>query len=89
MTGQPTTIDAVVPTASSTAKAIAEAAALDAVGEGTVTGIKGDDEETSYVEVTVVDGSTLDVRLDEIVCVVGAEDDGATISKVTTPGGRG
>ncbi len=60
------------------ARAQAEKAALDAVGEGTVTGTEVGDEESTYeVEVTRADGTQVDVQLDEDFTVVGQEDDGA------------
>ncbi|MDQ3485538.1 MAG: hypothetical protein M3445_09065 [Actinomycetota bacterium] len=63
---------------SGAAKAQAEQAALDAVGEGTVTGTEVDDEESKYeVEVIRDNGTQVDVQLDEDFAVVGHEDDGA------------
>jgi len=58
-------------------KPTTEEAALEVVGEGTVSATEVDDEGCTYVEVTLVDGSTIDVRLDEILSVVGTDDDGA------------
>jgi len=58
-------------------KAQAEQAALDAIGEGTVTGTEVGDEESLYeVEVTRADGTQVDVQLDERFQVVGQEDEG-------------
>ena len=55
----------------------AEQAALDQTGGGTVTGTEVDDEESRYeVEVTLEDGTQLDVQLDENFEVVGTERDG-------------
>lgn len=54
----------------------AEQAALDHVGEGSVTGTEVDDEEGAYeVEVTRDDGTEVDVHLDEQFAVLGAEDE--------------
>ena len=65
-----------------TAKTKAEAAALEAVGAGTVTGTEVDDEESEYeVEVTLVDGSKVDVQLDDLFSVVGIDEDGADESE--------
>jgi uncharacterized membrane protein YkoI len=59
------------------ALAKASAAALDHLGEGTVTETEVGDEESYYeVEVTLDDGSQIDVQLDESFSVVGTEDDG-------------
>ena len=56
----------------------AERAALAETGGGTVTGTEVDDEESKYeVEVTLPDGSQVDVQLDEDFGVVGTESDGA------------
>ncbi len=56
----------------------ASQAALDEVGEGTVTETEVGDEESLYeVEVTRDDGSQVDVQLDREFNVVGSEDDGA------------
>ena len=60
----------------------AEAAALEHTGEGTVTETETGDEESFYeVEVTLDDGSQVDVQLDRDFQVVGSEadheDDGA------------
>ena len=55
----------------------AQDAALDETGEGTVTETEVDDEESKYeVEVTLDDGSQVDVQLDESFQVVGTEDEG-------------
>ena len=55
----------------------AEKAALAETGEGTVTETEVDDEESKYeVEVTLDDGSQVDVQLDEEFQVVGTEDEG-------------
>ena len=49
----------------------AEAAALEATGEGEVTGTETGDEESYYeVEVTLDDGSAVDVQLDRDLNVV-------------------
>lgn len=54
----------------------ASTAALDHVGEGTVSGTEIDDEESYYeVEVTKDDGSQVDVQLDRSFDVVGQEAD--------------
>jgi len=54
----------------------AEDAALAETGEGEVTGTEVDDEESYYeVEVTLDDGSQVDVQLDENFGVVGSETD--------------
>jgi uncharacterized membrane protein YkoI len=54
----------------------ASAAALDHTGGGTVTGTEVGDEESYYeVEVTLEDGSQVDVQLDESFAVVGDEAD--------------
>lgn len=51
-------------------------AALDHVGEGDVTETEVGDEDSYYeVEVTLSDGSQIDVQLDEAFNVVGAEAD--------------
>ena len=56
----------------------AEDAALEETGGGTVTETEVDDEESKYeVEVTLDDGSQVDVQLDEDFAVVGTEDEGA------------
>jgi uncharacterized membrane protein YkoI len=56
----------------------AEAAALEHTGEGTVTETETGDEESYYeVEVTLDDGSQVDVQLDRDFDVVGDEADGA------------
>jgi uncharacterized membrane protein YkoI len=55
----------------------AETAALAETGGGTVTGTEVDDEESKYeVEVTLDDGTQVDVQLDESFVVVGTEADG-------------
>lgn len=61
----------------------ASAAALAHTGEGGVTGTEVGDEESLYeVEVTLDDGSEVDVQLDEAFNVVGSEaetgDEGGT-----------
>ena len=61
-----------------TALAKAKAAALAHTGEGEVTGTEVGDEESMYeVEVTLEDGSQVDVQLDEDFDVVGSEGDGS------------
>ena len=56
----------------------AEAAALKHTGEGTVTDTEMGDEESYYeVEVTLDDGSQVDVQLDRSFDVVGDEADDA------------
>ena len=55
----------------------ASAAALDYVGQGRVTGSEVGDEESYYeIEVTLDDGSQVDVQLDESFNVVSQEADG-------------
>ena len=55
----------------------ASEAALDHTGGGEVTGTEVDDEESYYeVEVTLDDGSQVDVQLDEDFNVVGSEGEG-------------
>jgi uncharacterized membrane protein YkoI len=55
----------------------AEEAALTATGGGTVTDTEVDDEESYYeVEVTLEDGSQVDVQLDRDFRVVGTGSDG-------------
>ena len=55
----------------------ATAAALAYTSEGRVTGTEVGDEESYYeVEVTLGDGSQVDVQLDESFHVVGSETDG-------------
>jgi uncharacterized membrane protein YkoI len=55
----------------------AKGAALASVGEGRVTGTEVGDEESYYeVEVTLDDGSQVDVQLDRSFNVVGSENDG-------------
>ena len=54
------------------------AAALEHTGEGQVTETEVGDEESYYeVEVTLDDGTQVDVQLDEEFDVVGDESDGA------------
>jgi hypothetical protein len=56
----------------------ASAAALEHTGEGRVTETEVGDEESYYeVEVTLDDGTQVDVQLDEDFNVVGDEADGA------------
>lgn len=56
----------------------ASAAALAHTGGGRVTGTEIDDEESRYeVEVTLADGTQVDVQLDAEFAVVGSESDGA------------
>ena len=56
----------------------ASAAALEATGGGEVTDTEVGDEESLYeVEVTLDDGTQVDVQLDEDFQVVGQERDGA------------
>jgi uncharacterized membrane protein YkoI len=60
------------------ALARASAAALEHTGEGQVTETEVGDEESLYeVEVTLDDGTQVDVQLDEDFNVVGDESDGA------------
>ena len=55
----------------------ASAVALDHTGEGRVTETEIEDEDSYYeVEVTLDDGSQVDVQLDEEFNVVGTEQDG-------------
>jgi uncharacterized membrane protein YkoI len=55
----------------------AEQAALEETGSGTVTETEVDDEESRYeVEVTLDDGTQVDVQLDADFEVVGTERDG-------------
>lgn len=55
----------------------ASAAALDYTGEGTVSGTEEGDEESYYeVEVTLDDGSQVDVQLNKSFEVVSSENDG-------------
>ena len=57
----------------------AEQAALAETGGGSVTGTEVGDEESMYeVEVTLDDGSQVDVQLDANLEVVGSETDGTT-----------
>jgi uncharacterized membrane protein YkoI len=54
----------------------ASSAALEHTGGGTVTGTEVEDEESYYeVEVTLDDGTQVDVQLDESFAVVGDETD--------------
>ncbi len=54
----------------------ASAAALAHTGEGQVSETEAGDEESYYeVEVTLDDGSQVDVQLDQSFAVVGSEDD--------------
>ena len=54
----------------------ASAAALEFTGGGTVSETEVDDEDSKYeVEVTLADGSEVDVQLDENFVVVGSEGD--------------
>ena len=56
----------------------ASEAAINHLGGGTVTETEIEDEESYYeVEVTLDDGSQVDVQLDESFNVVGTENDGA------------
>jgi uncharacterized membrane protein YkoI len=56
----------------------AEQAALEETGGGTVTETEVDDEESRYeVEVTLDDGTQVDVQLDESFEVVSTESDGS------------
>jgi hypothetical protein len=56
----------------------AKTAALAHTGGGQVTGTEVGDEESYYeVEVTLDDGSQVDVQLDEGFDVVGSENDGS------------
>ena len=56
----------------------ATSAALAHLGEGTVSDTEIDDEESKYeVEVTLGDGSQVDVQIDEAFNVVGTEADDA------------
>jgi hypothetical protein len=55
----------------------AEKAALEETGGGKVTETEVDDEESKYeVEVTLEDGTQVDVQLDEEFRVVGTDSDG-------------
>ncbi len=61
---------------SGTALDKASAAALAHTGGGAVTGTEVDDEESYYeVEVTLPDGSQVDVQLDRSFAVVGSDAD--------------
>lgn len=73
-----------------TARAQAEEAALDAVGEGTVTGTEVDDEQGKYeVEITRDDGTQVDVHLDENLTVIDQESEGAEESEGSNEGDEG
>ncbi len=64
----------------------AERAALEETGGGTVTETEVDDEESKYeVEVTLDDGTQVDVQLDADFEVVGTESDGNESSPTTSP----
>jgi uncharacterized membrane protein YkoI len=55
----------------------ASAAALEHTGEGRVSGTEVGDEDSYYeVEVTLDDGSQVDVQLDRSFQVLGSKDDG-------------
>jgi uncharacterized membrane protein YkoI len=55
----------------------AKAAALAHTGQGKVTGTEVGDEESYYeVEVTLDNGSQVDVQLDKSLDVIGSENDG-------------
>ena len=55
----------------------AERAALEETGGGTVTETEVDDEESKYeIEVTLDDGTQVDVQLDDDFQIVGTESDG-------------
>lgn len=57
----------------------ASAAALAHTGQGTVTGTEVGDEESYYeVEITLDDGTEVDVQLDESFAVVGSDADSRT-----------
>jgi hypothetical protein len=57
----------------------ASAAALEHTGEGQVTGTEAGDEESYYeVEITLDDGSQVDVQLNRSFEVVGSEGDDDT-----------
>ncbi|WP_454853867.1 PepSY domain-containing protein [Promicromonospora soli] len=72
-TEDPTETEQAIPT---TDLDRAEAAALAETGGGTVTETEVDDEESKYeVEVTLDDGTQVDVQLDENFTVVGTESD--------------
>jgi hypothetical protein len=61
----------------------ASEAALGYLGEGRVTGTEVGDEESFYeVEVTLDDGTQVDVQLDEAFNVVGSEADGTDDEQV-------
>jgi hypothetical protein len=73
------------PPITGTALDRASAAALEHVGEGRVTETEVGDEESYYeVEVTLDDGSQVDVQLDEAFNVVGSEHDGIDDSEDET-----
>jgi uncharacterized membrane protein YkoI len=65
----------------------ASAAALEHTGGGTVTETEVGDEESYYeVEVTLDDGSQVDVQLDRDFNVVGGESDGEESGEDDGPG---
>ena len=67
----------------------ATAAALAHTGGGRVTETEVGDEESLYeVEVTLADGSQVDVQLDESFEVVGSEDDGGRLAEDRATSGR-
>ena len=69
--------DATEPPIAGSALDTAEAAALEHTGEGIATETETSDEESFYeVEVTLDDGSQVDVQLDRDFNVVGDETDG-------------
>ena len=66
----------------------AKAAALESTGQGTVTETEIGDEESYYeVEVTLDDGSQVDVQLDHHFNVVGSSADSETDSAADEAGG--
>ena len=66
----------------------AKAAALESTGQGTVTETETGDEESYYeVEVTLDDGSQVDVQLDHHFNVVGSSADSETDSAADEAGG--
>ena len=75
--GNPLDDDATDTPITGTALERASAAALAHTGEGRVTETENGDEESRYeVEVTLDDGTQVDVQLDEDFNVVGDESDG-------------
>jgi uncharacterized membrane protein YkoI len=67
----------------------ASAAALEHVGQGKVTETEIGDEESYYeVEVTLDDGTQLDVQLDKGFAVVGTESDGIGGDNIGDDGDR-